>query len=356
MGESNIAEIPERPMKPVEDTGDGIRFLGVEVKKAKDTTSPLIPRAENFARIKDTREALELQRTIALAMSTGDPLNIEGRTRRGKSDIPLKMAAMLGYQVISITGNGFKDPDELEEKFTEAFRQEPGVKRMLLIDEANAILPDVWKGMNRWFDEYKRSGNRDLAIILTSNPASGDYKGIVPAGADLAARVPTYRLSEHVTEEDKRFYGMSLIKKAPEFPAGLSEDDFLISREEPLELEDLERIIPNFVEEWEKYVEWDIQIHQMQRNGSLDKEVFGEPVVYADYGEPDKVLEFLQLFCPDGATSIIPTLQKALTYYYASKYEPGSDSHKTITEKIATLGGEPTEVPDAKEHRDEDWE
>ncbi len=344
--------LAELPMKPVETTDKGRRYLGVEVEGAKDRSSPLIPKPEVFSKIVDNKATLELKRTLALTMRNGESINLEGISGYGKSTIPKQMASELGYQVYEMTGNGFKRPDELEDKFAPAFTEEPGAKKMVLIHESNAIDPNVMKAMNEYFDAHH---SKDTVVIFTSNPATADYKGIVPPGADQARRVPTYRLPDSLEPSDKRFYGKSLWGGAPEVPEGITEESYIISRDEPLTLEEVIDKFPESGKEWDHYIEFDIRVQQMLKDGTLTNNVNGEPVIFGDYTMPPKIQDFVFNFCPEGATSIIPTLQTALKYYYASRFEYGSHDHELITKEIESLGGDQGELPDPKEHRDEDW-
>ena len=84
-------------LRPIAETEAGMSYLGVGLEKAETNDGQFVPKREQYADfINDKEVALPLQRDIAVAFLSGEPLLVDGGTSLGKTTTVRKMAAELG--------------------------------------------------------------------------------------------------------------------------------------------------------------------------------------------------------------------------------------------------------------------
>lgn len=337
---------PRKPVENAEDTGrNSMRYLGIEVQKAEVFGSS-VPKIDafKFKKIVDTKEALEVKQAIALAMIMGEPLHLQGGTGHGKSRIPKQMAAQLGYNVIEYGADGYKLPDDIlgepghDGPLTAGLRVKPGEKNMIIINEANSIQPDalvaiygaldalahnepyVIKGRDGKPDEVIHTRKEDTIIIFTSNAVTDEYTGITPFSKALVRRVSTHKVPEDLTPDDFSYFMHARFNKAGPVPEGITEESYLDTNSIPLDEEELYEI-PGFPDALELYIKFHNQIISELQSTILDNKTNGEPVAFPGYVMGDKIIQFMKRFCPNDQSKVLPTLQKALKFYYANRFD-----------------------------------
>ena len=109
---------PPVPQEPIHETETSVSYLGVQLPKALDRSSPFIPQREKYADfINDPYLALPMQKNVAVAFMQGQPILIEGGTSIGKTTGVRKMASELGYEVHYANLNGRTDVEDLMGKY-----------------------------------------------------------------------------------------------------------------------------------------------------------------------------------------------------------------------------------------------
>ena len=210
---------PEAPenLEPITETEDSASYLGVTLEKAKGGNGQFIPRREQYKDfINDKEVALPLQRDIAVAFVSGEPLLVDGGTSLGKTTTVKKMAAELGWEIHYANLNGATDVEDLmgryipnphkskpedpeyifaDGKVTSGLRQEEGKTKIIILDEFNAWAPNILIRLHEVLDSLERGGDVVLSedaseavavnkektkIIALMNPPGKGYFGREP--------------------------------------------------------------------------------------------------------------------------------------------------------------------------------
>lgn len=96
------------------ETEESVSYLGVALEKAKTGGGQFVPKREQYSNfINDKEVALPLQRDVAVAFLSGEPILIDGGTSLGKTTTVRKMAAELGWEVHYANLNGATDVEDL---------------------------------------------------------------------------------------------------------------------------------------------------------------------------------------------------------------------------------------------------
>ncbi|HIJ97543.1 TPA: AAA family ATPase, partial [archaeon] len=166
--------------EPIVETETSVTYLGVTLQKAEISDSPFVPKREQYADfINDNEVALPLQRDIAVAFLSGEPLLVEGGTSLGKTTTVRKMAAELGWEVHYANLNGATDVEDLmgryipnphknkpedpeyifaDGKVTSGLRQEEDKVKVVILDEFNASAPNILIRLHEVLDALERGG------------------------------------------------------------------------------------------------------------------------------------------------------------------------------------------------------
>ena len=102
------------PSNEIVETETSVSYLGVKLEKGKDQSSQFVPKKEQYADfINDKDIALPLQRDMAVAFLSGEPLLVDGGTSLGKTTTVRKMASDLGWEIHYANLNGATDVEDL---------------------------------------------------------------------------------------------------------------------------------------------------------------------------------------------------------------------------------------------------
>ena len=205
------------PSNEIVETETSVSYLGVKLEKGKDQSSQFVPKKEQYADfINDKDIALPLQRDMAVAFLSGEPLLVDGGTSLGKTTTVRKMASDLGWEIHYANLNGATDVEDLmgryipnpnknkpedpeyifaDGKVTSGLRQEEGKTKVIILDEFNASAPNILIRLHEVLDALERGGDVTLSedasevvkvdkaktkIIALMNPPGKGYFGREP--------------------------------------------------------------------------------------------------------------------------------------------------------------------------------
>lgn len=203
--------------EPIAESEASISYLGVVLEKAKNTEGQFVPKREQYTDfINDKEVALPLQRDVAVAFLSGEPLLVDGGTSLGKTTTVRKMAAELGWEVHYANLNGATDVEDLmgryipnphknkpedpeyifaDGKVTSGLRQEEGKIKVVILDEFNASAPNILIRLHEVLDALERGGEVVLSedaseavevnkgktkVVALMNPPGKGYFGREP--------------------------------------------------------------------------------------------------------------------------------------------------------------------------------
>ncbi len=346
-------------LKPIAETEAGMSYLGVGLEKAEINEGQFVPKREQYADfINDKEVALPLQRDIAVAFLSGEPLLVDGGTSLGKTTTVRKMAAELGYEVHYANLNGATDVEDLmgryipnphkskpedpeyifaDGKVTSGLRQEEGKVKIVILDEFNSSAPNILIRLHEVLDALERGGDVILSedaseavsvnkertkIIALMNPPGKGYFGREPLDPAQLRRWVYKKLPSELPEGTFSYSTDALFGAEPE-SQNITPDMFLKAREDALTPEQLQEI-PGMREVLEKYKEFHKASKELLKGRKVAEDQ-PQPFTYDDRMEPRRVRDFVLRFYNG---DINETFQQALRYYYANKLESDADRKK----------------------------
>lgn len=352
--------IPEgEQQQPIIETEDAVSYLGVTLEKAKNSNSQFVPKKEQYTDfINDKDVALPLQRDIAVALLSGEPLLVDGGTSLGKTTTVKKMAADLGWEIHYANLNGATDVEDLmgryipnpnknkpgdpeyifaDGKVTSGLRQEEGKVKVVILDEFNSSAPNILIRLHEILDSLERGGDVVLAedasesvsvnkektkIIALMNPPGKGYFGREPLDPAQLRRWVYKKLPSELPEGTFS-YATDALFGAESISHNVSPEMLLSAREEILSQEQLQEI-PGIKEVLEKYKEFHRAAKELLKNRKIAEDQ-PQPFTFDDRMDPRRVRDFILRFYNG---DINETFQKALRYYYSNKLETDVDKKK----------------------------
>ena len=289
---------PETPTEnvPIAETESAMSYLGVSLEKSKSGDGQFVPKREQYEDfINDKDVALPLQRDIAVAFLSGEPLLVDGGTSLGKTTTVRKMAAELGWEIHYANLNGATDVEDLmgryipnphknkpedpeyifaDGKVTSGLRQEEGKVKVVILDEFNASAPNILIRLHEVLDSLERGGDVILSedaseavsvnkertkIIALMNPPGKGYFGREPLDPAQLRRWVYKKLPSELPE-DTFSYSTDALFGAEPTSQNVTPDMFLKAREEALTPEQLQEV-PGMREVLEKYKSKQSKMH-----------------------------------------------------------------------------------------------
>jgi len=345
--------------EPIVETETSVSYLGVKLEKARDASSQFVPKKEQYADyINDKDVALPLQRDMAVAFLSGEPLLVDGGTSLGKTTTVRKMASDLGWEIHYANLNGATDVEDLmgryipnpnknkpedpeyvfaDGKVTSGLRQEEGKTKVVILDEFNASAPNILIRLHEVLDALERGGDVTLSedasevvkvdkektkIIALMNPPGKGYFGREPLDPAQLRRWVYKKLPGELPKETFSYATNALFGMEANLQEAAAEM-FLKSQEHALSLEQLQEI-PGIGEVLEKFKEFHIGAKELLKNRKIAEDQ-PQPFTYDDRMEPRRVRDFVLRFYNGDVNE---TFQQALRYYYANKLETEADRKK----------------------------
>ena len=344
---------------PIAETESAMSYLGVSLEKSKSGDGQFVPKREQYEDfINDKDVALPLQRDIAVAFLSGEPLLVDGGTSLGKTTTVRKMAAELGWEIHYANLNGATDVEDLmgryipnphknkpedpeyifaDGKVTSGLRQEEGKVKVVILDEFNASAPNILIRLHEVLDSLERGGDVILPedaseavsvnkertkIIALMNPPGKGYFGREPLDPAQLRRWVYKKLPSELPEGTFSYSTDALFGAEPT-SQNVTPDMFLKAREEALTPEQLQEV-PGMREVLEKYKEFHKAAKELLKNRKVAEDQ-PQPFTFDDRMEPRRVRDFVLRFYTG---DINDTFQQALRYYYANKLESEADRKK----------------------------
>ena len=344
---------------PITETETGLAYLGVGLEKSQAGNGQFVPKREQYADfINDKEVALPLQRDIAIAFLSGEPLLVDGGTSLGKTTTVRKMAAELGWEIHYANLNGATDVEDLmgryipnphkskpedpeyifaDGKVTSGLRQEEGKTKIVILDEFNASAPNILIRLHEVLDALERGGDVILSedaseavpvnkertkIIALMNPPGKGYFGREPLDPAQLRRWVYKKLPSELPEGTFSYSTNALFGAEPT-SQNVTPDMFIRAREESLTPEQLQEV-PGMREVLEKYKEFHKAAKELLKNRKVAEDQ-PQPFTFDDRMEPRRVRDFVLRFYTG---DINETFQQALQYYYANKLESEADRKK----------------------------
>ncbi len=338
-----------------------VSYLGVKLNKAQVSDGVDVPKREWYTDFVNDKElTLPLQRDVAIAFLSGEPLLIEGGTSLGKTTVIKKMAAELGYEVHYANLNGSVDVEDLMGRYipnsdrktaedpeyifvdgrvTSGLRQEEGKVKVIILDEFNSAAPNILIRLHEVLDNLERGGDVILSedaseavsvnkertkIVALMNPPGKGYFGREPLDPAQLRRWVYHKLPSELPEEtfsdstDALFNLETELKKQDIKP-----EVFLKARETVLVPEQFQEI-PGIREIVEKYKEFHKGAKELLKSRKIAEDQ-PQLFTYDDRMEPRRVRDFILRFYRG---DINESFQQALEYYYVNKLESEVDRKK----------------------------
>jgi len=344
---------------PIAETETGLAYLGVGLEKSQAGNGQFVPKREQYVDfINDKEVALPLQRDIAIAFLSGEPLLVDGGTSLGKTTTVRKMAAELGWEIHYANLNGATDVEDLmgryipnphkskpedpeyifaDGKVTSGLRQEEGKTKIVILDEFNASAPNILIRLHEVLDALERGGDVILSedaseavpvnkertkIIALMNPPGKGYFGREPLDPAQLRRWVYKKLPSELPDGTFSYSTDALFGAEPT-SQNVTPDMFIRAREESLTPEQLQEV-PGMREVLEKYKEFHRAAKELLKNRKVAEDQ-PQPFTFDDRMEPRRVRDFVLRFYTG---DINETFQQALQYYYANKLESEADRKK----------------------------
>jgi len=353
------SEVLPDNLEPIAEDENSISYLGVTLEKAKSGHNQFVPKREQYEDfINDKEVALPLQRDVAVAFLSGEPLLVDGGTSLGKTTTVRKMASELGWEVHYANLNGTTDVEDLmgryipnphrnkpedpeyifaDGKVTSGLRQEEGRVKVIILDEFNASAPNILIRLHEVLDALERGGDVVLSedasevlpvnkgttkVVALMNPPEKGYFGREPLDPAQLRRWVYKKLPSELPANTFSYATDSLFGMASE-SQNVTADMFLRAKGEGLTIEQLQEI-PGIPEVIEKYKEFHKAAKELLKNRKIAEDQ-PQPFTYDDRMEPRRVRDFILRFYNG---DINETTQQALRYYYANKLESDADRKK----------------------------
>ena len=381
---SGEASLPPREARTAESSGlesplfedeTSVSYLGVRLEKAPTSDSPFVPDKSKFGDYVSDEYALKLQQKMALAMSLGEPVLIEGGTSLGKTTTALKMASDLGYETYYINLNGNADVESLMGKYvpnaqrerdprtgqaidseyrfadgqvTSALRQESGRIKMIILDEINATSPEVLKRLNEILNAIERSteiiltedaserisvSKETTKVIGLMNPSGQGYLGVNPLSKELIARWVYQKEPEQLPHESFTYRRKARRGQLPLIQPDITFFNYLQTPEisMPTGLEALGDIpgydtIEDLFDEFHHSAK--VLLKERRLAGSQTQEF-----IFEDNRQLRRFQEFILKFYSPEQDNLNQVVAKALEYLYLNMLE--SEEDKKILQELA---------------------
>jgi len=359
--QNDVSKTPETSTQKesIAESEAGISYLGVTLEKAENKEGQFVPKREQYADfINDKEVALPLQRDMAVAFLSGEPLLVDGGTSLGKTTTVRKMASELGWEVHYANLNGATDVEDLmgryipnphknkpedpeyifaDGKVTSGLRQEEGKVKVVILDEFNASAPNILIRLHEVLDALERGSEVVLSedasetvqvnksrtkVIALMNPPGKGYFGREPLDPAQLRRWVYKKLPSELPEGTFSYATDALFGATPE-SQNVTPDMFLAAREQALTPEQLQEI-PGMAEVLEKYKEFHRASKELLKSRKVAEDQ-PQPFTYDDRMEPRRVRDFVLRFYNG---DINETFQQALRYYYSNKLETDVDKKK----------------------------
>lgn len=360
-----IVEVVGIGAEAVEEGEYSISYLGVELEKAKDRSGPFVPNPDHYADyINDPEISLPLQRDLAVAWLSGEPILVDGGTSLGKTTTVKKMCAELGYEVHYANLNGATDVEDLmgryipnankssaedpeyifaDGKVTKGLRQEEGKMKVIILDEFNSAKPDILIRLHEVLDALERGGEVVLAedaseavptdktttkVVALMNPPGKGYIGREPLDPAQLRRwvykkMPAELPASTFQEATNVLFGLKPEPNSARAAAEKVKKLALPSREQALQFDQL-KDIPGLPEITRKYQEFHAAAKALVKHRQVAADQ-PQPFSYDDRMEPRRVRDFILRFYRG---DINETMQNAIRYYYLNKIESDVDRAK----------------------------
>jgi len=351
-------QFTQPPELPIEDAHDTVAYLGVRLPKAQNRDSVFVPNPDSFKDFIHDKFALELQRDVAVAFATGDPIFIEGGTSIGKTRSVREMCSRLGYEVHYANLNYGADETKLMGKpmpntkrtsdldpeyyywlgkVASGLVPEEGKIKVIILDEIGASMPGNLIVLHEILDAVRNDDPIDLSewgngivhiepdkikIVALTNPPGKGYVGREAIDPALLRRF-VYKKAASELDQDT-FLGRTkarfgLAPQMVEVPA----DKYLHSLDTALAPEQLTEI-PGIEVILDKYGEFHDAAKKLVANRTVAADQ-PQRFTFDDNEEPRRVRDFILRFYNG---DINETFQFALRYYYSNKLESEVDKAK----------------------------
>lgn len=347
-----------KPESPVEDTHDTVAYLGVRLPKAQNRDSVFVPNPDSFKDFIHDKFALELQRDVAVAFATGDPIFIEGGTSIGKTRSVREMCSRLGYEVHYANLNYGTDETKLMGKpmpntkrssdldpeyyywlgkVASGLVPEEGKIKVIILDEIGASMPGNLIVLHEILDSVKNGDPIDLSewgngivhiepdkikIVALTNPPGKGYVGREAIDPALLRRFVYKKAASEL--DQGTFLGRTKARfgLAPQM-VEVSADKYLHSLDTALAPEQLTEI-PGMEVILDKYGEFHDAAKKLVANRTVAADQ-PQRFTFDDNEEPRRVRDFILRFYNG---DINDTFQAALRYYYSNKLDTDVDKAK----------------------------
>lgn len=351
-------QFPSPPKSPVEETQDTVAYLGVRLPKAQNRDSVFVPNPDSFKDFIHDEFALELQRDVAVAFATGDPIFIEGGTSIGKTRSVREICSRLGYEVHYANLNYGTDETKLMGKpmpntkrgsdldpeyyywlgkVASGLVPEEGKIKVIILDEIGASMPGNLIVLHEILDSVRNGDPIDLSewgngivhiepdkikIVALTNPPGKGYVGREAIDPALLRRF-VYKKAPSELDQDT-FLGRTKARfgLAPQ-TVEVSADKYLHSLDTALAPEQLTEI-PGIEAILDKYGEFHDAAKKLVANRTIAADQ-PQKFTFDDNEEPRRVRDFILRFYNG---DINDTFQAALCYYYSNKLETDVDKAK----------------------------
>src|SRR3989338_6957834 len=324
------SEVLPDNLEPIAEDENSISYLGVTLEKAKSGHSQFVPKREQYTDfINDKEVALPMQRDIAVAFLSGEPILIDGGTSLGKTTTVKKMAAELGWEVHYANLNGATDVEDLmgryipnphkskpedpeyifaDGKVTSGLRQEEGKVKVVILDEFNASAPNILIRLHEVLDALERGSEVVLSedaseavqvnknktkVIALMNPPGKGYFGREPLDPAQLRRWVYKKLPSELPEGTFSYATDALFGAEPA-SQNVTPDMFLRAREEALTSEQLQEV-PGMREVLEKYKEFHKAAKELLKNRKIAEDQ-PQTFTFDDRMEPRRVRDFILRF------------------------------------------------------------
>jgi MoxR-like ATPase len=338
-GPTGDARLPVCP--GLQDLGDRISFLGVEVLKGKGGS--LCPDAKRFERDVVTEWDLKLMQKLAVGLELNQPILLEGGSGIGKSSTVDRMCGYLQrevyyancaeYDVDTLIGSktiGRDGSVEWQDGIVTQWLRNGGV---LFLDEYNFMRGEVRGRLHEILDCVLRGtgqvslteyyGERiqvhpDCRLIAAQNEPGNEQSDRQVLDAPQLTRFVYIKEVEDLPKEVKLARALGAIGE--DNVVNVSPEEYLRTSKDrtPLkEIPGIRDLIPRYVEFAESVEE--LVVTRQAGKGQP------QPVYFSSSRDQKRVFEFVEKFYdgdPNG------TFQKALRYYYKNKFSSDTDREK----------------------------
>ena len=330
------------PVSPgLEDLGDRVSFMGVEVTKGKG--GPLTPDAKRFEKDVVTEWDLKLMQKLAVGLELNQPILLEGGSGIGKSSTVDRMCGYLNrevyyancaeYDLDTLIGSKTIGKDgsvEWRDGIVTQWLRNGGV---LFLDEYNFMRGEVRGRLHEILDSVLRGtgqvsltenyGERitvhpDCRLIAAQNEPGNDQSDRQVLDAPQLTRFVYLKEVEDLPKEVKLARALGAIGE--DNVVTIKPEEYLRTANEPTPLKD----IPGIKDLIPRYVEFADSIEQLVETRQAGKGQ-PQPVYFSSSRDQKRVVEFVEKFFdgdPNG------TFQKALRFYYKNKFSSETDREK----------------------------